>query len=974
MSRPKPHKTFELVRTEAIDSLRLRVEHYRHQATGAEHFHLAAEDTNNVFLVAFRTVPMDSTGVAHILEHTALCGSERYPVRDPFFMMTRRSLNTFMNAFTSSDWTAYPFASQNRKDFENLLRVYLDAAFFPRLEALDFAQEGHRIEFAEPDKPDSALVYKGVVLNEMKGAMSSPVRALWDTLSRELFPTVTYHYNSGGDPAAIPDLSHEQLVAFHRSHYHPSNAVFMTYGDVGAAEHQALFEDCALARFTRLDLDIRVPDERRYDAPRSIEDRYASGPDEPTAERTHVVLGWLLGPSIELDELLTAHLLADVLLDNSASPLRHALETSELGTAPSPLCGLEDSNREMVFACGLEGSEPERAEAVEALILGVLAEVAENGVDQELVESVLHQLELHQREIGGDGFPYGLQLMVNALPAAIHHGDPAGYLNIDPVLERLRGRIKDPGYIQGLVRTLLLENPHRVRLTFRPDPALGEERGRAEAERLAAIAAKLDEGERARLLEQAAALEARQGQQDDPETLPKVGIEDIPHELKIPTGEQRPAGAVPASWYAAGTNGLVYQQLIVDLPRIEEGLIDVMPLFASYLTEVGSAGRDYRATQARQAAVTGGISASFRVRGAIDDLMGGHGVFVLGGKALARNQAALAELLEETFTSARFDELPRLRELVAQSRARAEQSVTDHGHMLAMTAASSGINPVGALAQHWGGLAGIRRLKALDDGMREDSALEAFAERLAGLRELLQSAPRQLLVIGEQEQLGAMEENLAGRFAQPARPLNGHAFRLPFAARRVQDAWTTSSAVNFCARAYAAVPPEHADAPALTVLGAYLRNNFLHRAIREQGGAYGGGAGYDGDSGSFRFFSYRDPRLAETLEDFDRSIEWLFGAPQEGRFLEESILGVISRIDQPASPAGEARAAFHNALHGRTPEQRRRFRARVLEVTLEDLRRVAEAYLRGKQAHTAVVCPTSAVEAVDKLGLKVEKL
>ncbi|MCC6201242.1 MAG: insulinase family protein, partial [Moraxellaceae bacterium] len=235
---PVAHSAFEPVRAVPVPSLGLEVAEYRHRATGAVHYHLAADNAENVFLVALRTMPMDSTGVAHILEHTALCGSRKYPVRDPFFLMIRRSLNTFMNAFTSSDWTAYPFASQNRKDFDNLLSVYLDAVFFAQLDPLDFAQEGIRVEFESPTDPDSPLVYKGVVFNEMKGAMSTSQSVLWETLNKHLFPTTTYHYNSGGDPEHIPDLRYEDLLSFYKEHYHPSNAVFMTFGDIPAVELQ----------------------------------------------------------------------------------------------------------------------------------------------------------------------------------------------------------------------------------------------------------------------------------------------------------------------------------------------------------------------------------------------------------------------------------------------------------------------------------------------------------------------------------------------------------------------------------------------------------------------------------------------------------------------------------------------------------------------------------------------------------------
>ncbi len=970
---PQAHSAFTPLRASAIASLNVEVQEFEHSQTGARHIHLAADDDQNAFLVAFRTVPQDSTGVAHILEHTSLCGSDKFPVRDPFFMMTRRSLNTFMNAFTAADWTAYPFASRNRKDFDNLLQVYLDAVFHPSLNELDFAQEGHRVEFAEPGNPDSALVFKGVVFNEMKGAMSSPVSALWQSLSRELFPTITYHHNSGGDPAHIPDLSYAQLKAFHARHYHPSNSLFITYGDIPATEHQARMHDLALAGFGRETMDIAVPDEQRFTRPQYVEDRYALDGDEETANKTHTVVGWLLDKSIDAEAMMRAHLLSGVLLDNGASPLRRALETTELGSAPSPLCGLQDSSREMVFACGVEGSNPEQAEAVEALVLEVLEQVAEQGMPQEMVEAVLHQLELSQREVSGDGFPYGLQLMVHALSPTLHGADPVKVLDIDPILNTLREQIRDPGFIKGLARELL-DNPHRVRLVMSPDTGLSAARAAAEAERLAQTKAALGEEEKQYIIRQAAELAARQTSQDDPEMLPRVGLEDIPEELTIPGGEEKELAAMPATWFSRGTNGLVYQQIVVELPQLEPELAELVPLLGDVMTEVGSGGRDYLETQALQSALTGGIGAHVTVRGAVDDVNRSRGLFVVSGKALVRNQQALTDLMQETFDTARFDELDRLRELVTQERMHREQGVTSQGHSLAMSAAASRIAPVAGLNHRWHGLQGIKRLKALDDSLKDQDALQHLADRLGALRDRLLQAPRQFLLIGEAEQQAAIEAVLAGRW-QGSRQGGEQA---NFIAEKVtgitREAWSTSTQVNFCSRAYPTVAADHPDAPALMVLAGFLRNNYLHRAVREQGGAYGGGASLDLDSGAFRFYSYRDPRLAETLADFDASIRWLLDNEHEWRLVEEAILGVISAIDKPASPAGEAKKAFHAALHGRTPEQRRRFRSRVLKVTAADMQRVAELYLKPEHAHTAVISDPRTLESHAELGLDIINL
>ncbi|MGD8803922.1 MAG: insulinase family protein, partial [Gammaproteobacteria bacterium] len=743
------HPAFNWIRSERIESLNVTVEEYQHVKTGAMHYHIDADNSENVFLVAFRTVPMDSTGVAHILEHTALCGSKKYPVRDPFFMMIRRSLNTFMNAFTSSDWTAYPFSSQNRKDFNNLLDVYLDAAFFSRLDELDFLQEGHRVEFMEPDDPQSDLEFKGVVYNEMKGAMSSPVSVLWQTLSEYLYPTTTYHYNSGGEPQDIPDLTYQQLRDFYRTHYHPSNAIFMTFGDIPAFEHQQQFEEKALCHFDRLDVNIHVDDEKRFSSPVVVEDVYAFDAVEGVSadHKTHHVLGWLLGPSTSLDEVMKSNLLSHVLLENSSSPLRKALETTGLGSAPSPLCGLEDSNHEMCFMCGIEGSDPGDADAFEKLVIDVLQDVAENGVPQEHLEAVLHQLELSQREIGGDGYPYGLQLILGGLSAAIHRGDPVQLLNLDPVIDELREKIRDASYIKQLVRELLLDNPHRVRLTMKPDTGLSKRKEADERDRLARMKAALTDEDKAKVIRQAAELAQRQQQVDDPEMLPKVDLDDVPSEIRMPSAISRRICDTESALYAQGTNGLVYHETVFDLPALDTEQLDILPLFSSCLTELGVGDKDYLQVQGWQSSVSGGVSGHSSIRGNSEDIQQTRGYYVFAGKALERNNEKLAELMRETVQSVRFDEHSRIRELVSQRRARREQSVTGSGHTLAMSAASSGMCPVAALGHRFNGLEGIRILKAVDNA-NKNGGIADLTSRFSEIHQKLMTAPRQYMIIG----------------------------------------------------------------------------------------------------------------------------------------------------------------------------------------------------------------------------------
>ena len=956
---------FGLLREQDIPSLKVRYQEYRHRVTGAQHIHLAADNKENVFLVALRTVPMDSTGVAHILEHTALCGSEKYPVRDPFFMMIRRSLNTFMNAFTSSDWTAYPFASQNKKDFNNLLGVYLDSVFFARLDPLDFAQEGHRLEFAEPADTSSELTYKGVVFNEMKGAMSSINSTLWQTMSKHLYPTSTYHYNSGGEPADIPDLSYDQFKAFYQTHYHPSNAIFVTFGDIPAAEHQASFEQNALSRFKQLDCHIAVNNEQRYTSPQYFEETYAADDQEPTENSSHIILSWLLGESTDLEATMQARLLSSVLLDNSGSPLQKALETTDLGTSPSPMCGLEDSQKELAFACGIEGSNADSADAAEAMILDVLSDIAENGLPLEQVAASLHQLELSQREVSGGGYPYGLNLILTSLTSATHRGDPVALLNLDPVLEKLQQQIQDPEFIKSLVKDLLLNNQHRIRLVMKPDTGLARQKEQAEKDRLSEISANLTDDEKQTIVNSAAALKERQEMEEDLEILPKVGIEDVPTEIAYAEKQAVVKTPLPLTSYSAGTNGLAYQQIIMPMPALSEAQMDLLPLYSTCVTEMGVGSRDYQQTQLWHSSVVGAYSASASVRSDKNSLEQLHGNISFSSKGLARNQQAMTDLMQESLQYARFDELSRLRELVSQIRTYRESSITGNGHVLAMTAAASGLSANGNLSQRWGGMAGLASLKALDQSLESNEGLEALASQLAAIHQLVLQQPRQYLLVAEGERLSdfsqVMQASFTGTDAAPESNLINYRPTLT----PVNHCWTANTQVSFCAKAYPTVPTGHQDAAALTVLGGVLRNGFLHRAVREQGGAYGGGASQDNQSGAFRFFSYRDPRIAGTLDDFDNSISWALENPLGYDKIEEAILGVVGSLDKPGSPAGEAIQAFHSELNGRGKACSVQFRNQVLAITEADLKRVASTYLTADKAQTAVITNTDLAASTD---------
>ncbi|WP_298971241.1 insulinase family protein [uncultured Psychrobacter sp.] len=1003
------HPAFELIEHRHIEALSIDVIISQHVKTGAMHYHLAHPSSENAFLVGFRTQPMDSKGEAHVLEHVALCGSEKFPVRDPFFSMIKRSLNTFMNAMTAADWTAYPYATQNKNDYFNLLEVYLDAAFFPNIHPLDFAQEGIRVELDEDDKPQ----FKGIVFNEMKGAMSGEIDQLYHTVAHHLFPTTTYHYNSGGDPADIPDLTHNELVAFHQSHYHPANSVIMSFGNIPVSETQARIHDDALTQFAAGKKHVSRP-EVRLSAPISAVDTYTA--DEAGPNQTHHVLAWLLPSITNPKQRLALRLLEGVLIEHAGSPLRAYLDSHPLGTSPSPLLGLDDSHYEMVFYTGLRGSEPEHAEAVEQGIMDLLADVASKPIDSDTIETILHQIEIDQRHIGGDSMPYGLNLMLEGFSTAIHDGNPIDVWEVDEHLAWLREQVKDEQWLPNLIKTHLLDNNHRVRVTLVPDSEKSARLAAAEQVRLDTIAMDLTEDDKAILKKQALDLAARQAAPDDLSLLPKVGLEDVPTDISFKQGTQKQvmlSGQDSTLFeYEAGTNGLYYYQVIVpltdgignqdtsNLPVNEVINHPLLPIYLSLLSELGTDELDAYEMQAKQAAHSSGVTARISQRTAIDDSHAISSYFVVATRALNRKTEAI-DLLKEVMQHSVFEEHDRIKEILQQRQASWQSRLASAGHAYALQTASRAMSRQAQLEYVRSGLPALNALKDfLAHASSDDNKWDELATSLMALHQRLLSLPKHAVIICEAEQTERLsdlildswqdvksstanakqiEENIPSEFTQleldPA--LDGE----PDAVKALESdpiaedlAWLVATNVYHNASAYSVPAADHPDTAALMVLAPYLRNGYLHSAIRERGGAYGGGAGYDANACAFKFFSYRDPHCAETFAHFEASIEWLLSEPQSAEQLEEAILGIISGMDKPGSPAGEAIKACFANLHNRGEDWQRKMRAAILAVTIDDIQRVAKQYLQGQQHVRAVLAPYDKEDSVKDLGFKVCKI
>ena len=960
---------FSVERIDALPSINATMIRLRHQQTGARFMHLERDDDNHLFAVGFRTPPDDSTGVAHILEHTALCGSQRFPVRDPFFSMLKRSLNSFMNAMTASDWTLYPFSSMNRKDFQNLLEIYLDAAFFPRLTERDFSQEGHRLEFAELDNPESPLEYKGVVYNEMKGAMSDPSSLLSRRLGRHLYPTTTYRHNSGGEPSDIPNLSWQQLRDFHARYYHPSNSWFFSSGNLDLPALLATVEDRVLRKFNRLELDSEVPAEQQLTAPKQVQETYPLDQGEPLERRSMVQVAWLTNDVNDSFERLSMTLLATLLLGNSAAPLYKALLDSGLGANLAPGVGYHDDNRTTYFAAGLQGTDPEHQATIEKLVLNTLEEVAEQGFARERVEGAIHRLEFANREVTGDSYPYSLLLLMRLMGPWIHGGDPLAALNFEENLDHLRQELDKGPFFENLIRERLLNNPHRVCLLLEPDTELGprqEAQVRAELDK---ISKQLSDADKQQLVDQALALKQSQEAPEDLSCLPTLELSDIPAEEPEVVCEQQMQDAVRYCWFDQPTNGIGTVALNFALEGLNGEQLAYLPIFSSLLTQIGAGERDYLQMAQRLEAVTGGISARTSLLDNPADLESFMASFEIKGKALVRNSEPLFELLHDILLSPDFTDLQRIHTVLNQLKVSLENSVPQSGHTYAARTAAACLTPANWRRELWSGLSQVGMIRKFA-GMKPEE-LQPLAETLAGIaRQLFCRTRMQVAVTVEKDNFAAFRtplEQLSHDLPAQVTP-SGYEER-PFQPQSKRRGFVWSLPVSYVTRVHRAVPYTHPDSAALTVLSKLLRAEFLHREIREKGGAYGGMASYNSESGVFSMMSYRDPHIQRTLQVYDQAVEWAVNGEFSADSLKEAVLAVFSDLDKPLSPAGTGAQEFANLRQGLTLEMRNRMRQQLLAVDAAALQAVAQTYLQQQSGAVSVLAGEAALrKANEQLG------
>jgi Zn-dependent M16 (insulinase) family peptidase len=928
---------FKRIRQQSIPELDTKAEFYLHMKTGAQLLSLINKDDNKVFGIIFRTPPTDSTGVAHILEHSVLCGSRKYPVKEPFVELMKGSLQTFLNAFTYPDKTCYPVASQNVQDFYNLIDVYLDAVLYPRLTPFTLQQEGWHFELESLDKP---LSYKGVVFNEMKGAYSSPERLLAEYSQQSLFPDNPYGFDSGGEPKQIPNLTFEQFQAFHQKYYHPSNARIFFHGNDDPEQRLRLVNDY-LKDFERQEIDSAIPLQPIFEGPRRIVRSFAAPSDTDGKPKGMITLNWLLTETASTDTNLALRILSYTLLGMPGSPLRKALIDSGLGEDLAGV-GLEDELRQMYFSTGLKGIDITNGERIEKLILQTLESLARDGIEPATVEAALNTVEFRLRENNSRGYPQGLLLMLRSLTTWLYDADPLALLAFETPLTKVKSQLAaNPSLFETMIERYFLNNPHRGTLLLEPDPALSEKEEAEEQERLAKIQLTMNQEGLQKTIDQANELKRIQQTPDPPEVLkaiPILKLSDLERKNRTIPLEIIEEKETKILFHDLATSSIAYLDVGFNLRAIEQEYLPYIPLFGRSLVELGTEEEDYVALTQRIGRATGGIY-SHSFSSAVRGQQGGTCWLFLRGKAMLAQSQELMRIFRDVLLTVKLDNQERFQQMVMEEKARQEQKLVPEGHQVVNLRLRSHFNEADWAAEQMRGVSYLFFLRELKRKVEED--WPAVLTILEHLKKTLVNRQNMLVNITCSEQDWAKLNPLLTGFLEDLPSAHVHGFN--WAPKKIapSEGMIIPAQVNYVGKGANLYQLGYQLHGSVHVISRYIRTGWLWDQVRVQGGAYGAFSLFNHLSGTFTFLSYRDPNLIKTIEVFDETVKFLRSDHLTDEELTKGIIGTIGDIDRHLLPDAKGYTSMVRYLTNDTEENRQVLRDEVLSTSPADFENFA---------------------------------
>jgi presequence protease len=982
---PIRNPAYELLSESDLPEYRCRSLFLRHRKTGCEIYRLESEDEENVFAFAFRTRPADGRGAAHIVEHSVLCGSERFPVKDSFLVMARRSLATFMNAFTYPDKTVYPAASAVEADYFNLMNVYGDAVFFPRLTEDTFLQEAHRLELDDSGRLD----IKGVVYNEMRGDYSSSESLATTASYTSLFsPGHPYSFDSGGDPEEIPSLSYEGFRGFWESHYHPSNCRIFLYGNIDTEKQLGYLDERFLSRFERAGVDTEIPLQAPIASPRRVEVPcpVAEGSDSVTS----IVVNWLTVPVTDGTEALAMEVLSELLVGHDGAPLAVALRDSGLGEDLSPQCGLDTSFRQILFSAGLRGARRGDEAKVEELVLGTVAKAAAAGFSADALDAAMHGIAFANREIRRGSGAYGLRLFNRAARGWLHGAGPEATLSFEAPLAELRARMAArPRYLESLAESLIVRNPHRSTVTVYPEPGLLEARRAERDAALAMRAAALSDAEKAAIRARGAALAEAMARPDSPEeiaTLPRLARADLPRKVETIRREEAvlSGGGVGAILHPLFTNGIVYLDLAFPLDGLSRSSLAWLPLTSRFVTGAGLPGRGYDLVAEDLARRAGGFSAILESGSPVG---GGSArsfaIFRL--KALAERFPAALELVLELLSGADYGDEKRALDIYAELRNDVVSALVPAGNAFAQTRAASRFSEASAIEDLWRGTSQVEFLLSLDEAGRDGNARDRIARDSIArdyiAKALSALAPSVFAREGLRVNLTAEEGAIGGALASlesalgrlPASPATSSPPPAAYAPAAGPEAFAISAQVGFSAAACPAARLGEAGFGHETILAHLLGTGPLWEELRVKRGAYGASAWTDGLEGIACFSSYRDPRPVDSLAFFGQALEEAHlrfgtGGAEAEADVDEAAIGALGREQRPLLPEEKGFVDFRRSLYGIRDEERQAKRDAMLSAGAREIAaaagRLAASYA---QAEAVLISRSEDVQSMRRV-------
>lgn len=993
-------KNYKLVEKIFDKNLDLDIYTFIHVKTNQKHVHLQPLKPFNdekCAMISFNTIPQDSTGVAHILEHSVLCGSEKYPVKDVFFSMTKRTLATFMNAMTGSDATMYPFSSANDKDFKNLLDIYLDSVFHSRIEKYDFLQEGWRYGFKDDDE-NSDLIYKGVVYNEMKGVMQNSVSRIYKDLKSNLYKNSTYKFDSGGDPADIPNLSYEKLKEFYNVFYHPSNSTVFSFGDIDLVNFHAQIND-SIKNFSKLDVidsinevlggrqyfsneeGLEKPGYVTNEKDHIVYGRYQKNVEE---DKNNAIISYLTIDSTNLMDEYRLSIVYQYLFGSAGSPMRQAFENTKLGQM-NAFNGPIHSNKTGMFMFGLSGVESGREGDVYQLIDETLKKISQTGDNLDMLNSIINDMELSSRERRGDGQPYGLKLCLAIQPYVLNNVAISDVIDSNFFFNSLREEIKKGDFIKNLVSKFFLNNSAKIQYVAVPDDNFTKEIENCERDKLEKIKANLTTDQINQIINDEKVLKEKQNSKSNLDVLPEITLKDVDLKIKSVCSKfnnlnSNKKDQLIIEQFDVDT-GIHYFNLNFKIPKLDKKELQYLSIYKKILFKVGFNQLNYLEADDLRSQHLGFLSEHLNLNKKID------GKFIfdlnLSGKMLSRNISNAYQLLIDNLSNPDFDDIERIRFLIKDQHTSVMQNLKNSGNSLLKEVSNKEFDRGTQVAAYLNGAKFVGTLKYLNDNIEKKEVIQNFITNLKNIHKKVLNNASRYMVIDNTENFNKTL-NIVGNklMVSQNNEIENNSFDFKkFSEKKLEqnvlNVLYTDLEVNNNEIKFKTCNQLHPDYPALRVLGQYLEDNYLHREIREMGGAYGTNATNTND-GDFIINSMRDPNSYSTIQKFLEGVLYISNTnTKDGLVLsqmENAKLSLVRDSMEVTDPVGECFSQHHRNLHGITIAERENNRRNIIEVTVDDMVHVNNKYLKNANYIATSYCNDKELGHFIKNGYNVASL